>query len=84
MNLEELPYQLQPWEIEAHGHMSNIADLFFSDRLPSKSQLAKIQEDTDKVFAEIVETANISRIKENFKKVGKVAAAVGLGALIGL
>ena len=83
MNLEELPYQLQPWEIEAHGHMAEIADHFFEDMLPTKQYLSKIQEDTDKVFEEIVKTANVSRMKENFKKVGKVAAAVGLGALVG-
>lgn len=83
MNLEELPYQLQPWEIEAHGHMGEIAEHFFDDLLPTKAYLQKIQEDTDSVFAEIVETANVARMKENFKKIGKVAAAVGLGALIG-
>ena len=84
MNLQELPYRLQPWEIEAHGHMAEIADYFFEDKLPSKLRLERIQEDTDQVFEEIVKTASVGRMKETFKKVGTVAAAVGLGALLGI
>ena len=83
-DLHHLPYRVQPWEIEAHGHMAGIADYFYKDRIPSNSHLKEITDQTEEVFEAIIKEANVSNMKETLKKVGKVAAAVGLGALVGL
>ena len=42
-DLHELPYQLQPWEIEAHGKMAEVANYFFNDKIPSKAELNEIE-----------------------------------------
>ena len=83
MDLSEVPYQLQPWEIEAHGQMARVADYFFDDLIPSKSDLERIKETTDEVFQEIVKSAQSAAFKEKVAKVSKVAVALGLGALLG-
>ena len=83
MDLSHLPYQFQPWEIEAWGSMDEVADGFFKGRFCSKSDLKTIMDKTDEVFDQIVKEATSQKNKESLKKIGKVAAAVGLGALLG-
>jgi hypothetical protein len=84
MDLQSLPYMLQPWEIEAHGFMEEIASMYFKDKFLSKKELHEITLKTDQVFQKVVEDAQASKNKETLKKVGKVAAAIGLGALLGI
>ena len=86
LDLRHLPYQLQPWEIEAHGFMKEIANTYFRDKFLNKAELREITQKTDQVFQQIVEQAQGEKNKEALKKIGKVAATVGLGlgALIGL
>ncbi len=79
-DLHELPYQLQPWEIEAHGNMEAIAEFFFTDTLPSNGQLNEIKRNTDIVFKEIQDSIKTERFKSAFKSVGKVAAGLGVAA----
>lgn len=83
-DLKELPYQLQPWEIEAHGNMASIADYFFRDSLPTIAELKGIQSATDQVFDEVKSSIQTARFKQSFKNVAKVAGGLGLAALIGL
>ena len=83
-DLTHLPYRVQPWEIEAHGHQSEIAQSFFDGKLPAKSRLKEIISDTDKVFQEILNDAKLAQSKKSFMKIAKVAGAIGLGALIGM
>jgi len=79
-DLHELPYQLQPWEIEAHGNMEAIAEFFFTDTFPSSGQLTEIKRNTDIVFKEIQDLIKTERFKSAFKNVGKVAAGLGVAA----
>ena len=83
-DLKELPYQLQPWEIEAHGNMASIADYFFRDSIPTLAELKGIQSTTDQVFEEVKSSIQTARFKRSFKNVAKVAGGLGLAALIGL
>lgn len=83
-DLMHLPYQVQPWEIEAHGHQSEIAQTFFDGKMPSKTRLESIISGTEEVFAEIVKDAKLTQAKKSFVKIAKVAGAIGLGALIGI
>ena len=83
-DLNELPYQLQPWEIEAHGNMASVADYFFRDSIPTVAELRSIQSATQEVFEEIKSSIQTARLKHSFKNVAKVAAGVGLAALVGL
>lgn len=83
-DLSHLPYHVQPWEIEAHGHMADIAQTFFDGRMPSKTELSSIISGTDKVFAEIIKNAKIAQSKKSFMKIAKVAGTLGIGALIGM
>ncbi len=84
IDLSHLPYQFQPWEIEAWGSMDEVADGFFRGEFCTLSDLMNIMAKTDEVFDKIVEEATNQKNKESLKKIGKVAAAVGLGALIGM
>ena len=79
-----LPYNLQPWEIEAHGHMGRVAKYFFSDDRPTRADLTAITSTTDQIFASIEETVKASALREKATKVAKVAAALGLGLLVGI
>ena len=85
-DLHELPYQLQPWEIEAHGNMDSVADYFFQDTIPTVTDLHRIQSATDEVFEEIKNSIQTARLKHSFKNVAKAAAGAGLAlaALAGL
>ena len=85
-DLHELPYQLQPWEIEAHGNMASVADYFFQDRIPTFAELRSIQSATEQVFEEIKSSIQTARLKQSFKNVAKTAAGAGLvlAALAGL
>jgi hypothetical protein len=83
-DMSHLPYQFQPWEIEAHGQSKAIASLFFRDE-PLSSNLKKdILEKTDSVFAEIISQVKTQQTKASLKKIATVAATLGLGALIGI
>ena len=82
-DMSHLPYQFQPWELEAHGSQDKVAEYFFSDRLPTKAELDEIKHQTDSVFEEIVDAAKSANIRSKLKKAGAFAATVGLGALIG-
>ncbi len=79
-----LPYQLQPWEIEAHGNMAEIAVTFFESRQPTKQELEVIKHSTDEAFEEVKKAANAAQFKKQFKKAAALAGALGLGALIGM
>ena len=83
-DLQGLPYLLQPWEIEAHGFMAEIAGTYFKDKFLNKAELRAITEKTDQVFQKIVEEAQVAKNKEMLKKVSKVAAAIGLTAFLGI
>lgn len=85
-DLHELPYQLQPWEIEAHGNMDSVADYFFQDTIPTVTDLHRIQSATDEVFEEIKNSIQTARLKHSFKNVAKAAAGAGLAlaALAGI
>ena len=86
VDLHELPYQLQPWEIEAHGNMASVADYFFQDTIPSVAELRGIESATEKVFDEIKNSIQAAKLKHSFKSVAKVATGAGLvlAALAGL
>ena len=79
-----LPYNLQPWEIEAHGHMGKVAKYFFSDTKPTRTDLTAITSATDQIFTSIEETVRVSSFREKAATVAKVGAALGLGVLIGI
>ena len=49
----QFPYQLQPWEIEAHGNMEQVAAYYFKDRHPSSRELQEIRAKTDAACLEI-------------------------------
>ena len=83
-DLMHLPYSLQPWELEAHGHQDEIAQCFFDGEIPAKTRLAEIKNNTEKVFQEIMKDAKLAQSKKSFMKIAKVAGAIGLGALIGM
>jgi hypothetical protein len=83
-DMSHLPYQFQPWEIEAYSHESKIAECFYQDHLLTKSELREISEKTDAVFSELLDVAKSVNMKAKLKKVGSVAAALGLGALLGM
>jgi hypothetical protein len=83
-DLHELPYQLQPWEIEAHGNMASVADYFFRDSIPTTAELHGIQSATEEVFGEIKKSIQTARLRDSFKNTAKVAAGLGLAALVGL
>ena len=83
-DLRELPYQLQPWEIEAHGNMEQIANCFFNDRIPTGAELNEIKSGTDIVFKEIQQSIKTAKFKSAFQNVGKVAACLGLAAFLGV
>mgnify|MGYP005650905661 CR=1 FL=1 len=83
-DMSHLPYQYQPWEIEAHGHQGKIAEFFYQDRLPTKLELREICDKTDGFFSELLDAAKSVNMKAKLKKVGSVAAALGLGALLGM
>jgi hypothetical protein len=83
-DLSGLPYNLQPWEIEAHGNQAFIAKAFFNDSVPSLADLRVIEDKTDQVFETMISEGVFSLNIEKIKKVAKVAAMIGLGALIGV
>ena len=84
IELGQLPYQLLPWEIEAHGNMESVAETFYESRKLTKFELDGIRANTESVFEQIKNDANLAHYKKQFAKVAKVAGAIGLGALIGL
>ena len=83
-DMSNLPYNLQPWEIEAHGNQDFIAECFFKDQIPSSSKLQEIKSNTDKVFNEIVKQGVAAHNKDKLMKVAKVAGMIGLGAMFGI
>lgn len=83
-DLTNYPYHLQPWEIEAHGSMKNIAEKFFKNEKISEREKEVIRKNTDTVFSEIEKQISSTVTKDRLVKIAKVAATVGLGALIGM
>ena len=83
-DLTHLPYNLQPWEIEAHGNMVEVAQTFFDGEMMSPDKLKSIINATDQVFAKILSEVKSLHTKQSVMKIAKVAGALGLGALIGM
>lgn len=82
-DLTNLPYHLQPWEIEAHGAMEEVAKTYFNDRSLSNTEKIEIMRQTDIAFSEIEKTVKFNINKKKIAGILKVAGAVGLGALLG-
>lgn len=80
---EQIPYQYLPWEYEAHTHMQSVAEYFFRDDLPTSVELRNITSATAKYTEELKNAVNATRVKKSFKTVAKLAAGVGLAALMG-
>ena len=83
-DLSHLPYQFQPWEIEAHGNEEDIAKSFFNDRKPSLAALEEMRSKTDQVFQEIIKQGAAAVSRKKWMRVAKVAGAIGLGAALGI
>lgn len=83
-NLSQLAYQFQPWEIEAHGNQDDIVNFFYNDTFPDKSFLRDIQLKTDIIFEEMINEGISILQKDKLKKIGKLAATLGFGALLGM
>ena len=83
-DLSHLPYQLQPWEIEAHGNEEDIAKSFFNDRNPGSAALKEIKSKTDQVFQEIVKQGAAAVNRKKWMQIAKVAGAIGLGFSLGI
>ena len=84
LDYSQLPYQLQPWEIEAHAFMKQVARFYFEDRHPSASELSAMTAKTDLAVKELNTQVGSQQLKNKVVKVAKVAGLVGLGALLGL
>lgn len=80
----QLPYQLQPWEIEAHAFMKQVAGFYFEDRNPAATELSEMTDKTEKAVKELNVQIGNQYLKNKVLKVAKVAGLVGLGALLGL
>lgn len=80
----QLPYQLQPWEIEAHAFMKQVAGFYFEDRHPSASELSAMTAKTDLAVKELNTQVSGQQLKNKVMKVAKVAGLVGLGAILGI
>ena len=80
----QFPYQLQPWEIEAHAFMKQVAGFYFEDRHPKATELSAMTDKTEKAVKELNAQVGNQHLKNKVVKVAKVAGLVGLGALLGL
>lgn len=80
----QFPYQLQPWEIEAHAYMKQVAGFYFEDRRPPASELSTITAKTDIAVKELKNQLGNHQLRNTMVKVAKVAGLVGLGALFGI
>lgn len=78
------PYKLQPWEIEAHAFMKQVAGFYFEDRYPRATELTAMTTKTDLAVKELNTMAGNLQLKNKVMKVAKVAGLVGLGALLGI
>ena len=83
-DMSDLPYNLQPWEIEAHGNQEFIAECFFNDKIPAKSKLKEITDSTDMFFNELIKQGVATYNKKKLVKIAKVAGMIGLGAFLGI
>ncbi len=83
-DMSHLPYHFQPWEMEAYGHQDMVAECFYRDRLPTKNELSEICNKTESVFSELLDAAKSANMRKKLKNVGKVAATLGLGVLLGM
>lgn len=92
-DLGELPYELQPWEIEAHSCMDEVCEAVVKSSPINKKRLIELQEETnqtwEKLKAEIIrrisEEGNDAGVgKSDFGKMVKGAALVGVGVLLGI
>lgn len=80
----QFPYQLQPWEIEAHAFMKQVAGFYFEDRHPSASELSAMTAKTSLAVKELKTQVGSQQLKKTVVKVAKVAGLVGLGAILGI
>jgi hypothetical protein len=80
----QFPYPLQPWEIEAHAFMKQVAGFYFEDRHPSASELSAMTAKTKIAVKELNREVGSRQLKNKVMKVAKVAGLVGLGALFGI
>ena len=78
------PYKLQPWEIEAHAFMKQVAGFYFEDRYPKATELTAMTTTPDLAVKELNTMAGNLQLKNKVMKVAKVAGLVGLGALLGI
>ena len=92
-DLGELPYELQPWEIEAHGCMEEVCEAVVKSLPINEQRLMEIQEETNQTW-ERLKAEIIRRIREegngvglpnsDFGKMLKGAALLGVGVLLGI
>mgnify|MGYP001254267742 CR=1 FL=1 len=80
---EMFPYQLQPWEIEAHKAMAKVAQYYFDDRIPSQEELNEIKKETNNDFEKVKSAIKGASFSNKAKKIAKIAGLVGLGAILG-
>ena len=91
LDFQKMPYEYQPWEVEAFMHQNDVAEWFFKNHKPRPKELQEMEEEAELEFESIIgrikENAHIQQ-KENRKKklagIAKIAGAVGLGILLGI
>ena len=83
-DLQMVPYEMRPWELEAFGSQEQVASWFFEDKIPSESELIEITEKTDLAFDQIIKSVAKLDLKKKLFSAAKIVGAVGVGALIGL
>ena len=81
---EMYPYELQPWEIEAHKSMAKVAQYYFDDRIPSHNELNEIKKETDSDFEKVKSAIKGASFSNKAKKIAKIAGLIGLGAILGI
>jgi len=79
----QLPYMAQPWEIEAHMFMKQVAGFYFEDRIPTASELEEIRLKTDQAVHELDGVVNAVELRSKIKKVAGAAGILLGGWLLG-
>lgn len=92
-DLKGLPYELQPWEIEAHSCMDEVCEAVVKSSPINTKRLTEIQDDTNKTWEQL-KAEIIRRVREeghdtsfsnsDFGKMLKGAALLGIGVLLGI
>ena len=76
--LRELPYQLQPWEIEAHGIWRQLPITFSKTPFLTVAELRVSNQLRKKCSTRLKSLIQAKRLKHSFKSVAKVATGAGL------